>query len=136
MKLKGPSGGCRRAERGVKFSIVSTLTSGCGVDIASGGRGTLYKDKIVRNVGILLIGPRACVGLDNRSITRIVGFCGLSPSRRVVIVFSSVSLRPKHVHVHGGNDTNNRGKVGDVVTVANARNFDHVGINIKRGPRN
>lgn len=85
------------------------------------------------NTGIVLVGPAACVGGDNRTIIRTVGFCGVPP-RGIVMVFSSVSLSIKGVHVHSGNDSNNREKVHDVVCLDKDSGFPHVGINVNTGP--
>lgn len=133
-KLNGPAGRCRKAERGIKFSIVSQLSRECGVSMAVRGRHTLVKGNVVTKRGIVLMGPRACVGLDNRDVQDIVSCCGISPRARLVIVCSSVDLKMKRLEVHTGNDTNKRGKVGGVVTRLNKRIFPEVGMKIKRGP--
>lgn len=133
IKLKGPKGGCSGAERGVKFRTLSCVTSGRNVDVGAKGRGTLVKANCVKKRGILLIGPRAFVGLDKRDLHPVVSFCGLRP-RSFVVVRSSVSLSIKELHVQEGKDTKKRGKLGDVVDRLKDVSFPEIGVNIKRGP--
>lgn len=132
MNLKGPKGRCRGAERGMKFGIVSVLTGRCSVSIAGVGRGTLVKRKEVNSRGILLIGPRACVGLDNRALVSVCGCCGISLSG-VVMVCSSVSLSIKGLEVEGGKDTKARGNVESVMGYLKSKSFPEMEMKIS-GP--
>lgn len=134
INLKGPKGRCRTAHRGVKFSAISHLMRSCGIPRNNIGFGTVCNGAVVNKRGIVLVGPLSFVGLDNNPIHRVTGCFGVSPRSRLVIVCSSVSLRPKRLHVHGRKDTNKRGKVGSVVHRLNARGFLHVGMKINTGP--
>lgn len=133
-KLNGPRGGCALAHRGSKFLYISFLTRGRNFGVGGLGFGTIVTSAIVGSRHYVMVGPRACVGLDKRTMGTTTSFCGVPP-RGVVIVFSSVSLSMNELEVHHGNSSNNRGNVGDVVSYVNDRGFPEIGVNYNGGPR-
>lgn len=130
INLNGVNHRCRGAHRGVNFVMISRLTHHLNMDFNGRSHDTCVT-RCHTPRGVVVVGPAACVGLDNITMNTCTGFCRVSPSS-VTIVRSSVSVPMNRLHVHHGNDTNNRGNVGSVARRLNASTCPHFGVNVNR----